>query len=140
MIIGSFVLLIIVPFLRVLKTVTKKRKSILEHSLNRLVKSSMVLEHNVFFLSVFTDVNEKPYGICDKPFQMDLMASVGSVVGELAGDDPDNENSVKKNPADLSVNIGPKQQLHYSLESGNSSPFEIKDNKLFKYKVRMLTS
>ena len=87
----------------------------------------------------FLDVNEVPTGLCSVPIVIGLKTSIGAVIAELQGDDPDNEIAIQNDPSNHSVVIKNKQQLTYSLSpEQNSWPFGIKTNSLFKSGVSMI--
>ena len=81
----------------------------------------------------FSDVNEIPSGLCNVPIMVGLKTSVGAVIAELNGKDPDNENVITDHQANQTVIFRNKQQLFYSMSPvQNSWPFGIRDDSLFK--------
>ena len=97
--------------------------------------ASKLIVIKVTIFHVLSDVNEEPVGVCDQPFAMGISASVGSVVTDLKGLDPDNLAHVNDDSSSAPSYVGRKQALSYFLESGSSSPFEIRQEQLFKNKV-----
>ena len=87
----------------------------------------------MFLLPFFSDVNEIPSGLCNVPIMVGLKTSVGAVIAELNGKDPDNENVITDHQANQTVIFRNKQQLFYSMSPvQNSWPFGIRDDSLFK--------
>lgn len=87
----------------------------------------------------FSDVNESPSGLCDTPIVLGIRTSVGAVIADLNGRDPDNENAINDDPSNKTVFIKLKQGLSYSLNSEqNSWPFRIRGNKLYKSAVSIV--
>ena len=78
-------------------------------------------------------MNEIPSGLCNAPIMVGLKTSVGAVIAELNGKDPDNENVITDHQANQTVIFRNKQQLFYSMSpEQNSWPFGIRDDSLFK--------
>ena len=87
----------------------------------------------MFLFPFFSDVNEIPSGLCNAPIMVGLKTSVGAVIAELNGKDPDNENVITDHQANQTVIFRNKQQLFYSMSPvQNSWPFGIRDDSLFK--------
>ena len=92
------------------------------------------------FCVLFSDVNETPSGFCSEPIVMHTGASNGTVIANLSGIDPDNENAINRRDSyDTSVVVMNKQQLSYFMSPKQSSlPFKIQGNILFKSGVSII--
>lgn len=84
-------------------------------------------------------MNEAPSGLCNSPIIMGMKTSIGAVIADLNGKDPDNENAINGDPSNKTVVIKNKQSLSYSMSpEQNSWPFRIKGNSLYKSGVGVL--
>ena len=93
------------------------------------------------FYVLFSDVNEIPSGSCSEPIVLHTGASNGTVIANLSGIDPDNENAINRDPynATSTVVVKNKQQLSYFMSPKQSSfPFKIQGNILFKSGVSII--